>query len=109
MELDRLGAFPNARRARVIWVGAGNGHTKLEHLAEKAEAAAVESGFDAESRKFSAHLTISRIRQSEPVSEFLGGAARIHAMMRVTEVVLFRSEPGGQNSRYTVVAAFLLS
>src|SRR6187551_3410494 len=64
IEFDALGAFPNPRRARVLWVGVGNGHEKLERVALAAEGAARESGFEAESRKFTAHLTISRMRQS---------------------------------------------
>jgi RNA 2',3'-cyclic 3'-phosphodiesterase len=108
IEFDSLGAFPNPRRARVLWVGVGNGHEKLESLAQKAEAAAIESGYEAEARKFTAHLTISRMKEAQPVTDFLTKARSIHAVMRVSDVVLFKSEPGSGHSRYTVVAAFPL-
>ena len=109
IEFDKLGAFPNARRARVLWVGVGNGHARLERVAAKAEAAARESGFDPEPREFTAHLTISRIREAASVTDFLEKARRVSATMSVSDVILFRSEPGGQHSRYTVVAAFPLN
>jgi RNA 2',3'-cyclic 3'-phosphodiesterase len=108
IEFKELGAFPNARRARVLWVGVDPGHENLENLAQKAEAAATESGFDPEPRRFTAHLTISRMKVAESVADFLTKARRINVVMRVTEVAVFRSEPGGHHSRYTVVAAFPL-
>ena len=108
IEFDKLGAFPNSRRARVIWIGVGNGRARLETIAEKVEAAAGESGFEHESRKFAAHLTIARMKQAEPVTDFLARAYSIEAIMRVEHVVLFRSELGGEHSRYSVVAAFPL-
>src|SRR3954467_12986134 len=41
LSLDRLGAFPRAARASVLWIGAGDGADELRALAEKVEAAAV--------------------------------------------------------------------
>jgi len=108
LEFDQLGAFPNPRRARVLWVGVGNGHGKLEDIARIAEAAATQSGFEAEPRKFTAHITISRMKQPETVVHFLEKARRVNAVMRVGEVILFRSKPGSDHSRYTVVDAFPL-
>ena len=108
IEFDTLGAFPNPRRARVIWLGVGRGRERLESVADKAEKAAVETGFEPEPRKFSAHLTVSRLKQPEPIAQFLAKAGRVDAIMRVTEVILYRSEPGRGHSRYSVVAAFPL-
>jgi len=108
IEFDKLGAFPNPRRARVLWVGVTNGHAKLEDIARTAEAAAVQSGFEPEPRKFTAHLTIARMKQTETVIDFLAKARKVSAVMRVSEVILFRSEPGRDHSHYTVVDAFPL-
>jgi 2'-5' RNA ligase len=108
IEFDRLGAFPNPRRARVVWVGVANGKTALEKVADKVEKAVVAAGFEPEPRKFSAHLTISRLRQPEPISEFLAKAQEIDARMQVDEVILYRSKLGSGHSIYSVVAAFPL-
>jgi 2'-5' RNA ligase len=68
----------------------------------------MKAGFDAEPRNFTAHLTLSRMREPGQVSELVASSRQIGAVMRVDEVVLFRSEAGGEHSRYTVVAAFPL-
>jgi 2'-5' RNA ligase len=108
IEFDTLGAFPNARRARVVWAGVGNGHARLERVAMVADSAAESAGFDPEKRKFSAHLTISRLKRPESVTQFLVSAGRIEAAMSVESILLYRSVPGGQHSRYSVVAEFPL-
>lgn len=109
IEFDTLGAFPNPRRARVVWIGVGRGRESLERIADKAENAVIDAGFPAEARKFSAHLTVSRLKQPESITEFLSRAQEIHAAMQVKEVILYRSQLGRGHSQYSVVAAFPLS
>jgi RNA 2',3'-cyclic 3'-phosphodiesterase len=92
----------------VLWVGVGNGHSQLEAIAAKVEEAALVAGFDPEPRKFTAHLTLSRIRPPESVTHLLATARPVDAIMRVSEVILYRSEPGGGGSRYTVIEEFPL-
>ncbi len=106
---DTLGAFPNPRRARVLWIGVGKGRESLEKIADKAERAVVEAGFSAEARKFSAHLTVSRLKQPESIAQFLLKARKVHATMQVKEVILYRSQLGRGHSQYSVVAAFPLA
>ena len=108
IEFDKLGAFPNPRRARVVWIGVGKGREALEKIADKAEAAVVDAGFAPEARKFSAHLTVSRLKQPESIAQFLLKAKGVHARMQLSEVILYRSELGRGHSRYSVVAAFPL-
>jgi 2'-5' RNA ligase len=55
-----VGGFPNLRRPRVIWVGLES--ADLSALASRVEAVAIEAGFRAETRSYSPHLTIGRIR-----------------------------------------------
>ena len=58
-----LGAFPNPRRARVIWIGIQAPAT-LEALQHGIEAAAATLGYPLEKRPFSPHLTIGRVKQN---------------------------------------------
>ena len=109
IEFDKLGAFPNPRRARVVWIGVGKGREALEKIADKVEAAVESAGFAPEARKFSAHLTVSRLKQPESIAPFLAKAPAINARMQVGEVILYRSELGRGHSRYSVVAAFPLN
>jgi RNA 2',3'-cyclic 3'-phosphodiesterase len=108
LSFDRLGAFPNSGRARVLWVGAGAGHARLEGVAQKVEEIARSAGFEAEKKPFRAHLTISRMKEPQSVSELLARARPVQATMRVEELILYRSRPGGAHSQYSVVMAFPL-
>jgi len=108
LSFDRLGAFPNSGRARVLWVGAGAGHARLESIAQKVEEIVRSIGFDAEKKPFKAHLTISRMKEPQSVSEMLARARPVQATMRVEELIIYRSEPGRSHSQYSVVMAFPL-
>lgn len=48
------------------------------------------------------------MKRPESVVEFLTKPQRLEVVMKVSEVILYRSEPGGQHSRYTVVDSFQL-
>jgi len=63
MGFEGLGAFPNSKRPRVIWIGfqAPAGLAALQH---GIEAAAATLGYPAEKRSFSPHLTIGRVKQN---------------------------------------------
>jgi RNA 2',3'-cyclic 3'-phosphodiesterase len=60
MVLGGLGAFPNKRRARVIWIGI-EAPTALTSLVHSVEAVTKRLGFPSEQRPFSPHLTIGRV------------------------------------------------
>ena len=62
-ELGGPGAFPNARRARVIWLGMRAGAEPLAALAKSLERALASRGFEPEGRPFTAHLTLGRVRE----------------------------------------------
>ena len=56
-----IGWFPDARRPRVFWAGV-NGGVALAGLARRTEQATSSLGLPAETRAFSPHLTLARIR-----------------------------------------------
>jgi RNA 2',3'-cyclic 3'-phosphodiesterase len=63
MTFGGLGAFPNPKRARVIWIGI-RAPAGLEALQHGIEAATATLGYPAEKRPFSPHLTIGRVKQN---------------------------------------------
>lgn len=63
VEVGGLGVFPDLRNPRVCWVGLREGATTLIHLAEAVDAAMDGLGFLRESRPFSPHLTLARIKE----------------------------------------------
>ncbi len=68
MEFSTLGGFPNLRVPQVLWIGVRSGEESLKNLAKKLEAVACALGFQKESRPFSAHLTLGRVKHAKPLS-----------------------------------------
>ncbi|MDP6457972.1 MAG: RNA 2',3'-cyclic phosphodiesterase [Candidatus Bathyarchaeota archaeon] len=62
MTLTEIGAFPNLRRPRVIWMGVSEGIDELAAIFRELEAGFVGLGFKHEGRRFSPHITIARVR-----------------------------------------------
>ncbi len=104
-----LGAFPNSRRARVLWLGVARGGERLSDLAEIAEDAARSAGFVAESRRFTPHLTLSRIDPPQNISSLLAQNHSYAIETTVTALILYRSRLGGGPARYEEAARFDLS
>ena len=57
-----LGAFPNTRRPRVIWLGVSEGADQIERLYREIEQGLRRLGFPAEREQFVPHLTLARIK-----------------------------------------------
>ena len=63
MNLAGMGAFPNPRRPRIVWVGVEKGVNELVEMANSIEGSMKRLGFPREKRRFSPHLTVGRIRR----------------------------------------------
>jgi 2'-5' RNA ligase len=109
LEIRGTGAFPNARRPRTIWLGAGEGAEQLGVLAERIESALEKLGYRREARHFSAHLTIGRIRRGGPGVTEIGELIRKYADFDVgraalAEAVVFSSELTRSGPIYEVLS-----
>ena len=67
--LGEMGAFPSLSRVQVIWVGIGGEVTKLSQLQKNLESSLAPLGFTPESRPFTPHLTLARLRQRVPTGD----------------------------------------
>lgn len=67
--LAGLGAFPSARRPRVVWVGVSSGADHLVALAEHLDVVLRPAHASREDRPFRPHLTIARVRDAAPVRD----------------------------------------
>jgi RNA 2',3'-cyclic 3'-phosphodiesterase len=94
------GAFPKARRANVLWIGIDDPERRLARLAAAAETAALRAGYEAETRPFRPHLTLSRLRRPTDLTAILPALPPIATPMRVDRLVLFRSILGPSHPRY---------
>ena len=104
-----VGAFPNFRRPRVVWVGM-TGESPLRALARDIDEALAPMGIAREMRPFQAHLTLGRVRSEMGAADAaaLSEAARASqptGAFAVHAVDLMRSELGPGGSRYSLLAA----
>ncbi|HEY3240888.1 MAG TPA: RNA 2',3'-cyclic phosphodiesterase, partial [Acidimicrobiia bacterium] len=67
-QLGGSGAFPNPRRARVVWIGAQDGAVAMAGLAAAVTGALAPLGYEAENRPFRSHLTVARLREPGDVT-----------------------------------------
>ncbi len=82
--LGGIGAFPNFRRARVVWMGVAN-DPRLELLHHDIELACESLGFEVEGRPFRPHLTLARVKH--PLSE-----DRLRTLSRLAKRVDYRDD-----------------
>lgn len=71
IRLSQLGAFPNLRQPRVVWIGVEEGKEQLAELQKRVEDSIARQGFPREKRKFSPHLTIGRVKSSRGTNELV--------------------------------------
>jgi len=64
-----LGVFPNLRRVQVAWVGLSGELDKLSQLQQCIESNLARLGFAPESRPFTPHLTLARLRNQASLDE----------------------------------------
>jgi 2'-5' RNA ligase len=102
-----LGAFPNPKRPRVIWIGI-QAPAGLEALQHGIEAAAATLGYPAEKRPFSPHLTIGRVKQNVNSTDMRKIRTALEETQvgslgttRVTAVHLFKSDLKSTGAVYT--------
>lgn len=105
----RLGAFPEGRNARVIWVGIEDPTGRLRRLYGELRTAIGAIGLPVESRPFHPHLTVGRARAGVVVPAPALDAARSTfarvpaAVFPLRELALIRSELGPGGPRYTTL------
>ncbi len=110
--LDRLGAFPDAERPRVVWVGSTREPETLRRLVRALERALEPLGFMPEPEgRFVTHVTLGRVKDRPPspglraLSRALkeAEAEGFAHEARVRALTLMRSELTPQGAIYTPV------
>ncbi len=109
MRIREVGAFPNFRRARVVWMGIEQ-EPRLELLHHDVEVACEALGFELDGRPFRPHLTLARIKGRADENEMrqLARAGRkvdFEEEAHVHSIDLMRSHTGGAGSRYELLHA----
>jgi 2'-5' RNA ligase len=107
-KLHGYGAFPDMDFMRVLWIGVedGEGKQKLQELYELLEPKLVEIGFQKESREFTPHLTVGRVRRKP--SDVLRGTKDLYkdqdfGEVSVKQVHLMKSELKPSGAKYKIL------
>lgn len=107
LRLTGLGAFPNLKRPRVLYIGI-QAPAALESLQRGIESASRRLGYESEERGFSPHLTLGRVKQnvSSTEQQMIRRAleeTKIDSLgtARVDSVHLYKSDLKSSGSVYT--------
>jgi 2'-5' RNA ligase len=116
IHLAGLGCFPDLNRPRVVWVGVEGDLEALEALQRAVEKELNALGYPPEGRRFTAHLTLGRVRDDAAPDERrrLGEAVRAivlesGASTTVHQVSLMKSDLQPTGAVYTQLAAAKLA
>ena len=112
MSVREIGAFPNFRRARVVWIGVEQ-ERRLELLHHDLELACESAGFEVEGRPFRPHITLARVRSPLPVDRMktfaqVARSVRVRAIVPVERITLFESTLAPSGARYRRVHSAIL-
>ena len=100
---EGIGAFPDERRARVVWAGVGGDLAALARLHADLTSELRSEGFELEVRRFNPHITLARSRDPRPLPAGLDRSWTFGAW-RAANVHLFESHLGPAGPRYEVRA-----
>jgi 2'-5' RNA ligase len=115
LRVHGLGAFPNRQRPQVLWAGVAGDLALLIRLQQRLDAGLARLGFTPESRPFTGHLTLARIRDETPPAEreALGGLVSATSFsgseFTVASISLIRSDLRTEGPLYTRIAAAALA
>lgn len=111
IDVRGLGWFPNPRSPRVFWA-AIHGGDALQQLAHETDEALAPLGIQKESRAFTAHLSLARIKEPTPLDALRAAIAKLETAefgsFSADRFHLYRSQPGAAGSIYTKLSEYPL-
>ena len=115
LEVKDLGVFPNLKRVQVVWVGMSGEVDKLDQLQKRIDSNLARLGFAPESRSFTPHLTLARLRNQASPDERqrlgqLIANIRFEAadIIKVDTINLMRSQLTREGAIYSRISAVAL-
>ena len=112
LSLSEIGAFPNKKKPRVIWLGINaDPHESLYSTFKWIEDQLEKIGIERESRRFSAHLTLGRVKfpgDFTALWEYVQNNPFEPYNFKVNEFVLIRSFLKPAGAEYQVIQKYSL-
>jgi len=112
LRAERVGAFPDVRFPRVIWVGLKDDAGGLPQLQAAVEAASRDFTGESSADKFNGHATLGRVkrldrRETQVLSNWLARKAeQSFGKWTAAEVELMRSELSSTGARHSCLERF---
>jgi 2'-5' RNA ligase len=110
--LERLGVFPSRGAPRVLWLGVGEGESRIVEARREVVGRLTPVGFQDDPRPFHPHLTLARWRESRASDAGRALAAdprREIASIAVDHITLYESRLGSSGPTYTELARATLT
>lgn len=106
--LGSLGAFPDFRRARVLWLGLNGDRQSLLDLEGNLRRQLQELGLLADVKGYSPHITLARNPSHPDLAGLAASITPTPVDWRVDQVILFKSDLRPTGAIHTVLAEFPL-
>jgi RNA 2',3'-cyclic 3'-phosphodiesterase len=100
LRLAGFGAFPNVKRAKVVWVGLEGDMNDLSRLATDIDKMCIAYGVAGESRPFSGHITLGRLKAPTMVDL---ATNPVSGLFNASQVLLYQSVLLPSGAQYTVL------
>jgi 2'-5' RNA ligase len=99
------GAFPPSGAPRVLWIGVTEGAWQMTAIYSELTARLAPLGYEPEKRRYSAHLTMARVKEpgrgtTAAVRKILSEAAAGCGTCRIAAVTLFQSHLSPKGATY---------
>ncbi len=108
---ETIGAFPNRRAPRVVWVGCTEPSGVLAKLRDELEEGLVPFGFEREEKPFKPHITLGRVKDpadAKHLTPMLESLTFEPLTVQVNDIVLMKSDLTPRGSLYTTLQEFPL-
>ncbi len=106
--LDRLGCFPSAGSARIIWAGLEDKNKTLKAMAGVLDEALDKAGFEKETKEFQSHATLARLRSPRNKIALIEKINHLNQDFRpqtftIDNITLFESRLSPKGPSYSVI------
>ncbi len=105
LRVKGMGAFPNLKNPRVIWIGVEDGKEEVTSFQKKLEIGLKKIGFPPDDHPFHPHLTLGRMRSSRGKEDLIKRMERYRedefGEVQVEKVILFKSDLRPSGPIYT--------
>jgi RNA 2',3'-cyclic 3'-phosphodiesterase len=111
VQVGGAGGFPDARHARVLWLGLVDGAPMLARVAAAVAAATGSLGHERDPRPFRPHVTLGRLRSPNDLASVIDGLGNdpVGPAWAVDAVTVYESRSTPEGARYIARAAVPLA